>query len=408
MARIEREQRQQRIIIFSTIAVVASVILLAAFGVYKEKVLDVRKPIVTVNGDQVTVAQFQTRARYVRMQLVNQYTSYFQFMQNFTDENTRPLIENSLRQIQFQLEPAFLGAQVLDDTITDLLIRQEAERRGITVSEEEVDRFIAETFFQYYPEGTPTPAPTLAVPPTSTLSPQQLTLVPQTATPTGEPTPEATPTGEASPTPTLELPSPTPYTADAYAANLAEYLQFIDNFASISEADFRDIMTGAVYRQKLTAVLTADVPTEEEQVWARHILVETEEEAQAVLDRLQAGEDFAALAEELSTDTASAQLGGDLGWFSRGQMVSPFEDAAFSLQIGAISEPVQTDFGWHIIQVLGHEVRPVDAARLDTLRQQAFQKWLDETRQAADIVTDENWSDAVPTEPAIPPQMLLP
>ncbi|MER1959376.1 MAG: peptidylprolyl isomerase [Solibacillus sp.] len=85
---------------------------------------------------------------------------------------------------------------------------------------------------------------------------------------------------------------------------------------------------------------------------ARHILVEDEALAKELVEKLKAGEDFATLAKENSTDTGSAEKGGDLGWFSTGTMVPAFNDAAYALEIDAISEPVQSDFGYHIIQVL--------------------------------------------------------
>jgi len=90
---------------------------------------------------------------------------------------------------------------------------------------------------------------------------------------------------------------------------------------------------------------------QKEQVKASHILVETEEEAKAIKEKLAAGEDFAELAKEYSTDEGSKLLGGDLGYFVRTEMVPSFADAAFSLQIGEISEPVKSEFGYHIIKV---------------------------------------------------------
>jgi peptidyl-prolyl cis-trans isomerase C len=89
--------------------------------------------------------------------------------------------------------------------------------------------------------------------------------------------------------------------------------------------------------------------TAQPEIHARHILVATEEEAQAALARIKNGEDFAKVADELSKDPGSK--GGDLGWFTKDKMVPEFADAAFKLKVGEISAPVKSPFGWHIIQV---------------------------------------------------------
>ncbi|MEK3763547.1 MULTISPECIES: peptidylprolyl isomerase [unclassified Solibacillus] len=84
---------------------------------------------------------------------------------------------------------------------------------------------------------------------------------------------------------------------------------------------------------------------------ARHILVEDEATANEIIEKLNAGEDFAELAKEFSTDPGSGQQGGDLGWFTVGTMVPEFNDAAYALKVDEISKPVQTQHGFHIIQV---------------------------------------------------------
>ena len=94
----------------------------------------------------------------------------------------------------------------------------------------------------------------------------------------------------------------------------------------------------------------------EPEIHARHILVGTEAEAKEIAERLKKGEDFATLAKEKSKDTNAD--GGDLGYFGKGQMLKPFEDAAFALEVGQISDPVQTQFGWHIIKVEEKRDRP--------------------------------------------------
>ena len=86
-------------------------------------------------------------------------------------------------------------------------------------------------------------------------------------------------------------------------------------------------------------------------VKARHLLVGSPDEANAALARLEAGEDFAAVAREVSLDPGSSESGGDLGWFAKGTMVETFEQAAFSAAVGAMVGPVESPFGWHILQV---------------------------------------------------------
>ncbi len=101
---------------------------------------------------------------------------------------------------------------------------------------------------------------------------------------------------------------------------------------------------------------------------AAHILVASQEEAQAVLDRLNAGEDFAALAQELSTDTGSGANGGDLGWFTPDLMVEPFSAAVVAMEAGTVGGPVETQFGWHIIRL--NETRAQAAPPIDLVRDQ--------------------------------------
>ena len=141
-----------------------------------------------------------------------------------------------------------------------------------------------------------------------------------------------------------------------------------------------------------------------EQVRARHILVPDLKTAQTVEAKLKAGGDFAALAKQYSADPASKDKGGELGFFGHGQMVAPFDAAAFSLPVGKISEPIKSPFGYHIIQV--EEKKPALKATLagsdsqirQTLLQQAeqqqIQPFLQELRSKATItVSDPRFSE---------------
>jgi peptidyl-prolyl cis-trans isomerase C len=99
----------------------------------------------------------------------------------------------------------------------------------------------------------------------------------------------------------------------------------------------------------------------EQEVHARHVLVENEDEAKKVAGRVKGGEDFAKVAADASKDPGSKAEGGDLGFFTKDRMVAPFADAAFKLEANQISDPVKTQFGWHVIQVLEKRQKPVPA-----------------------------------------------
>lgn len=113
----------------------------------------------------------------------------------------------------------------------------------------------------------------------------------------------------------------------------------------------------------------------EEQVKASHILVETEDVALEVKSKLDAGEDFAELAKEYSIDEANSQLGGNLGYFAESRMVGEFSDVAFALEVGEISDPVKTNFGYHIIKVEDkmEEKIPVLEENIEEIKSQLFQ-----------------------------------
>ncbi|CAA2100980.1 putative parvulin-type peptidyl-prolyl cis-trans isomerase [Methylobacterium bullatum] len=109
----------------------------------------------------------------------------------------------------------------------------------------------------------------------------------------------------------------------------------------------------ALYDQTLTTMKP------EEEAHARHILVDNEEEAKKISARIKGGEDFAKIAAEVSKDPGSKTEGGDLGWFTKERMVAPFAEAAFKLPVGQVSDPIKTQFGWHVIKVEERRTKPV-------------------------------------------------
>ncbi len=130
------------------------------------------------------------------------------------------------------------------------------------------------------------------------------------------------------------------------------------------------------------------------QVKASHILVDTEEEALKAIDRIIGGEDFGELAKELSIDTASGENGGDLDYFSFAQMVEPFSEAAFALQIGEISQPVKSDYGYHVIKLTDKivdediTVESEKASLIEYYKMGKYEDLLEELKNKADIVNN--------------------
>lgn len=412
MARLERERRQINLIRGIAVAGIVIVAGLLIYGYLRLNVFALREPVAKVNDVTITTGEWQERVKFQRAQMLNAYNQYSFYQQSFGFDYSQ-----QLQQITSTLDsPQILGQQVLDQITDEILIRQETENRGLSVSEAEIDDYFRDTF-GFFPNGTSTPTITPTEFAFPTLSSAELTIYPSTSTPTEAPTSTVAPTGTpdrsatptltattAPPTPTFVPEAPTatstPYTLEGYQNDYQEMLKSFGSY-NISEKTIRSIYEADLLRQKLIEDIAKDIPPTEEQVLARHILIETEEEANTVYERLQNGEDFASVAGEVSKDTGSAARGGDLDWQPRSFFVKEFSDAAFSQKIGEIGKPVKTEFGYHIIQVIARQELPLSASQYDQTKQKAFNDWLTATKDAASIETFEIWMERVPTEPAL-------
>jgi parvulin-like peptidyl-prolyl isomerase len=416
LARLEKERIQNRYIMIASIVVLVLVLAVVGYGILDQTVLRGQKPVAVVGQDKITTTEFEKTVRYSRAQMVQQYNSTFQLAQSFgSNPEFANYFQSSLTQIQNQLtDPNTVGSAVLDQLIADRLIKQEAKKRGIEVTNAEIDKAVQE-WFNYYANGTPTPTVAPVELPTSTLSPAQLAMV-ATLTPTLDLT--ATPTVQVeSPTSTTEptvaatqagtpaateqaVPTPTEYTLQGYKDTVTEYLDQM-SVTKFTEADLRRVFEYSLFRQKLEADITKDLSQVQDQVWARHILVSDEATALKVIERYNAGENWAALAAEYSLDTSNKNNGGDLSWIGPGEMVAPFDEAAFATPVGSISAPVKTEFGWHIIQVIGHEERALTPDKFETLKNKTFQDWLTEAKTTTTITKTDYWQSVVPADPSI-------
>lgn len=411
IARLERERKQVSLVRTVAIVMFGVIALLLGYGYLDINYLQLQKPVAEVNGEKISIQQWQERVQLQRVNFVSLYQRYQFFQQQFGMDVTQ-----QVQEVEFYLQsPEAIGQLVIDQMIDEALISQEAEKRGIIVSDEEVEQAVREAY-RFFPEGTPTPTITPTDLEYPTLTSQQMTLVPATATPTEfltfTPAPTATldpavtpiPTSTvAPPTPTSVpedvTPTATPFTVEGFNT---EYQATVDEYKTygISETTLRSAYRNDLLRNKLLEAITADIPTTAEQVWARHILVENPSLAGTVSLILAQGGDFATAAKKYSIDTGSGAEGGDLGWFGPGAMVPEFETAAFNQPIGEIGKPVQSQFGYHIIQVLDRRELPLPASALEQNRNTAFSDWLTTSKSEAAIITNDTWMQHIPKMPA--------
>lgn len=185
--------------------------------------------------------------------------------------------------------------------------------------------------------------------------------------------------------------------------------------SGLTEDDLQREIRNIAVRERVEEQLTADLEVSDDEVEefyeenreqryelveARHILTETQAEADAVLERLDDGEDFGEIAQEVSVDPGSGERGGDLGEFGRGQMVPEFEQAAFDAEIGEVVGPVESQFGFHVIEVTGRveqELAEVEDDIRAELRQgregAAVQEWLSSLLAEAEVTVNPRFGE---------------
>ncbi len=386
IARSAREKHQRKQLMIGLGIVGLLILFVAAYAVVNEMILKPSQPVAKVNGEKIPLNEYQKYVLYTYDQTNQRLQQYRAFQAQYDPKGKMGLFKSQIQQLETMIQnPKQLGNTVLDQMIDDSLVRQSAKERKITVSPDEIEARIQKMFG--YDPNAPTPTPT-----------------PITATKVISGTPVPTPVP--------------PMTKAQFKKSYQEFLQQISTKDHMTENDLRDIVRDQILKEKLQEKIGEEkvAPTAEE-VHARHILISfstatnngaptgrTPEMALAraisITQQLQKGADFAELAKKYSDDPGSKDKGGDLGWFPRGIMVKAFEDAAFSLKPGEISDPVKTQYGFHIIQVLEKDPNhKLDKATLESLRQKAFQKWFADYKAKAKI--ERFWSaDKMPKLPA--------
>ncbi len=427
-SRRDQEARYQRLFMLSMIGLVGLIVLILGGGTIYEYVVKPNAVIAEVNGTEIKRRDYWKYQSIVLYNQARQYESFATQTQGDQQQQFLQFAASFDAQRNDVWGSTDVSAPTVQQMVDDQLYLDGAEALGVAVSDEEATRYALNQF-------SPPDAPLLTPQPSPTLIPERAQAATETAealateqsialgtpvaspvaspgagapqaTPvTGSGTPAATPVTDVPPTPAADA---TPNLDDSLRAAEAEYEIFQDNVfeeANMSEGDYIRLWARPqMVRQQVVYQLTNQVPQTAEQLNAQHILVSTEDLANQLYEQATGGAEFGALARSNSTDTATAATGGELGWFTRLEVDPALADAAFALQPLAISEPVQTGFGWQIVKVNEKQAeRPLTDAQYQLATDDAIETWLEAQREQADISSEYETTPTVTPGAFAPP-----
>lgn len=432
-----REQDEQKTrILYAVLAVAGVLMVLVLVGQALNQYYFIpNKTLATVNGHEIKRKDYW---KYRANSLVNQISQYQQYANFFQGDQQQQYLAMA-QQASVQLDNVWGSTSTdpatLSQMIDDQLYIDGLESLGLSMTDQDIQDFIDDRFSNpeaplFTPTATATLIPERAAWATGTAAAgiatetaaAQASIVPgspeavaspasdaasspaaatvaaspatiQAATPVavdgspvaGTPGPAGTPVA-ASPSPTIALSQDE--IRQTATANFDNYSSQIFDLTHMNHADYvRLVAKPALARELVRGYFEQQVGQSAEQVHARHILVGTSELAEKLAEDLKADpEKFEELAREDSIDTGTAPNGGDLGWFTHGIMVPEFEEVAFALKPGEISDPVQTQFGWHIIQVLDHQNdRAMTDEQISQTVSAEVDRWLTKQREESKI-----------------------
>lgn len=419
LSRRQREARQRKLLLISMSALGALLLLIIGYGTLRNYYLIPHQVLATVNNHKIIRSDYWKVRRNTLLDRLQQYAFQAQLGQGNTQQ-IQTAAQTARDEIT-HIRSAPVDPETLHTMTEDQIVLDGLPGLGVTITDADIDQTVAERFSPV-PLNTPTPSPTLNPTKQATASAataqatQTSVAVAAGATSTAQanatqtatasvltPTPNTPPTATAPPTET-PVPTQTPTNEQARAtstASLGDFVKERQKDADMSLSDYkRLIIRPALARQRAREALEAQTPTRGEEVHAYHILLPTEVAARDARKQIvEQGKEFAAVASQLSTDATTQPNGGDLGYVPRGIMVKPFEDAAFALPVNDVSQPVETEFGWHIIKVTDHpQDREFDDAVFRQLRDKRFADWL--TDQTAKAKLKQSVPTPFPSPPA--------
>jgi parvulin-like peptidyl-prolyl isomerase len=322
------------IVVWSAIVVAVVIVGVLIYGLVLDRLITGREAVARVNG--VTITADDLRGE-------------IDFLQRF---------------YMMPISAEYLDFVLNDIVIREELVRQDVARRGLVVTDEDVQRALEEEQ-GYYRDGTPTPTPTL----------------PATSTPVA--TVAVTATEPLTPTPTLApLPTSTPVTAEGFEQAYDQFLAMRD----ISDEEYREYIRTQLMYEVLLEDYRKDIPATIDQVQLRYLRVLDEEKASELAQRLQDSASFEALKEEIEFDEEAPGYGSDLDWFTEetleqdlgGDIVAQ----AFSMNSGVFTQESQGMY--YVVEVVDHRMRDVEGTLADRLANMALLEWIEAQQESVE------------------------
>lgn len=374
--------------------------------------------IATVNGDEITRKDYW---KYQDITLYNQARMYENMAREYTGQEQSQFLLYST-QLDAAREDVEGNTEVSEATLTqmieDKLYVQAAEEQGVDMSRPVLMQTALNTWAPMdSPLVTPIPSPTLiperaewATQTAEAMQTQEAEMAQMMGTPMATPvSANATPAGTPGATPVTASPEATPDMATVQSDADAQYQTFLEDVLAdtgLTEEEYLELFAKPqVARAQIDAEIVNSIPQSAPQVEVSHIMVNTEELANEISTDIANGdttfEDAAAIS---SQDTATSGNGGKLGWVTDGELPDEINAVIFDMSEGEISQPIQTPFGWHIVQVTGHDDdRALSITQYDTAVAEAKANFLEEAREANEISSDHYNPSPVPTASVFTP-----
>lgn len=392
--------------------VVGLLALLFVVAIVNEFIIAPNRPVAVVRGEEIALNEWQDRVRFERAQriilLENQLEAF---------GGDVGVVQQFAGQVIVDLQDAEnLGQTVLNQMVDEVIVQQAAEARGITVTEEDIDRRIGQSYNYYGGDSpTPVPSPTATVEPTPSITPIPTEVITDVL-PTNTPFPTPTQGPTATPRPTA-----TPVSEEAFQEEYDTFLAQLQEMG-VSEEMFRSVVEAQLYRERLTDVLVEEegLATEAEHASFYTLTFETEAEANEALALIEA-EGYLPVwnqirSQRAAQDAESTAVASETLWRSRNAVESSagpeVADAAFSLPLNAPSDLIAQELDeettrYYIIMVSGREVRPLSQAELDQNRQQFVTNFI-ANLQTGEVEFTNYEQGRVPTSPVLDPVFLQP